>query len=169
VSKIKPKEPVCIFCGLNSEYGVSHKLTEEHIIPQVLGGWLTIPFVCKTCNNDHIGIKIESKLKKNSFIVTALDKLKIQPPDLAYRHANIEMDFKLSGKLKGYFDKEGKPEYSSQKIKDDSIITPESQAKDVLKKQIERWEKKTGRKVYQSGCFTDRFDTSPQPFSKTIG
>lgn len=141
------KEPWCIFCGLNSENGDAHKLTDEHVIPQVLGGWLTIPFVCRTCNNDHLGSKIESRLKKNGYIVTALDKLKIQPPDLAYRDANIEMDFNLAGKLKGSYNKRGKPEYYSQKIEDDSIISPENKSKELLKKQIERWEKKTGQKV----------------------
>lgn len=141
------KEPWCIFCGLNSENGDAHKLTDEHVIPQVLGGWLKIPFVCKTCNNDHLGSKIESRLKKNCYIVSALEKLKIQQPDLAYHNAKIDIDFNLAGKLKGYFNKQGKPEYYSQKIEDDSIITPENKAKEVLKKQIKRWEKKLVRRL----------------------
>ncbi len=147
MSEAEYKEFRCIFCGLNSKNGEAHILTNEHIIPEVLGGWLTIPFVCKTCNNDYLGSKIESKLKKNAYVVSALDKLKIQSPDLAYRNAKIEMDFDLTGKLIGYFNEKRKPEYYSQKIEDESIITPENKAKEVLSKQIERFEKKTGQKV----------------------
>jgi len=146
--KEKFKEKIrCIFCRLNEKDGEEHQLTDEHVIPQVLGGWLSIPFVCKTCNNDYLGRKIESKLKKNGYIVTALDKLEIQPKKLAYGEAKLYLDFPLSGELKATFNPKGKPEYYSQKIEDGSIIVPEEKAKDLLKKQIERWEKKTGKKV----------------------
>lgn len=137
----------CIFCGLNSQEGDAHKLTKGHIIPRVLGGWLEIRFVCRTCNNRRFGGSIEARLKKNGYIVAAVNKLKIQPPDLVYRNAQVEIDFNLAGKLKGYFNKQGRPEYSSQKIEDDSIIVPENKSKEVLKKQIKRCEKKTGKKV----------------------
>ena len=137
----------CMFCGLNSRDGEEHRLTEEHVIPEVLGGWLTIPFVCRKCNSDYLGSKIESKLKKNGFVVTALDRLRIQPRRLAYREANIELEFNLLGKLKAQFNKEDKPTFISQKLKDDSIIIPEDKAKEVLKKQIARWQNKTGEKI----------------------
>jgi len=140
-------ELACIFCGLNSNDGEKHAITDEHIIPKVLGGWLTLPFVCKDCNNNRIGSRIESILKKNSFIVSALNKLNIQPKKLAFREAKIELDFNLSGKLKAKYDKSDKPEYYPQQIDDGSIIAPENEAKGLLKKQIERWEKNTGKKV----------------------
>jgi hypothetical protein len=89
-------------------------MTDEHVIPQVLGGWLTIPFVCKSCNTE-LGKNV-ALLKKNGFIVSAIEKLKIQPSKLAHRNANIEMDFNLSGKLRGHYNNQGRVEYNSQKM-----------------------------------------------------
>ncbi len=144
-------ELACIFCGLNSNDGENHVITEEHIIPRVLGGWFALPFVCKVCNN-KIGSRIESNLKRNSFVVSALHKLNIVPKKLAFREAIIELDFNLSSKIKAKYGEADKPEYYPQQISDGSIVVPENEAKKLLKKMIERWEKNTGRKV--------RFDIS---------
>ena len=140
------QEKKCIFCGLNSQDGEDHILTEEHVIPKVLGGWISVPFVCKTCNN-NFGNKLESELKKNIYIVSALDKLKIQLKKLAYRNATIEQQIQPGIRLKGKYDRDDNPIFYSQKIEDGSIITPESEVKAFLKKKIERFEKQTGKKV----------------------
>jgi hypothetical protein len=68
----------CLFCGLNEECGEEHTLSDEHIIPQVLGGWVTIPFVCTHCNNVRFGRAFEAKLKKNAYVVVALEQLDLQ-------------------------------------------------------------------------------------------
>ena len=86
-------EPVCIFCKKNSLDGEDHILTDEHIIPQVIGGWLTIPYVCKKCNNLTFGSKFEAELKGNGYIVSALDKLNIKPKKEAYRAADLRLLF----------------------------------------------------------------------------
>jgi hypothetical protein len=131
---------VCIFCKKNENDGRDHKLTDEHIIPEVIGGWITIPFVCKKCNN-NLGSEFESKLKKNSFVVTAIDELKIQPPDKAFNQAQIELIFSDEHKAKGRIAKDGLPIFIPTQQADGSIIANEQHAKEVLKKQIERYEK----------------------------
>jgi len=61
----------CIFCKRNSEDGNKFELTDEHVIPEMIGGWITIPFVCKDCNN-RFGSNIESKLKKTFLLYLLL-------------------------------------------------------------------------------------------------
>lgn len=75
----------CMYCKID-ELGA--ELSDEHIIPEVLGGIFRIPVVCKK-HNEKFGDSLESDLKKNGFIATALDKLRIQPPNQAYRHGAI--------------------------------------------------------------------------------
>lgn len=158
----KPKL-ICIFCGLNEDAGEEYRLTNEHIIPRVLGGWQKVPFVCKTCNNLWLGHKIESKLKRNGYIVTALDKLGIQPKKLVYREADIHLEFPSIGKLKAGFNSNGRPEIFTQKIEDGSIITPEEESDELLKKQIQRYENNTGSKIS-----LDFLDNAELPFDVPI-
>lgn len=151
------KEIRCIFCGLNSEKGEAHKLTDEHIIPQVLGGFFTIDTVCAKCNSD-LGGKIVSILKENIYIVTAITKLGIQPPDLSYKNAKVNMYFNHGGRIKGYFNNKGKPEFGRQEIEDGSIITPEKDGKEILKILIDKCNKKSGQPVNSN---IDKFDNLP--------
>ena len=137
----------CIFCKKNSSDGEEHHITDEHVIPKSLGGFLTIPFVCKRCNNYNIGSQIESELKKNGYIVAAIDQLSLQTKAKAYREADIRMDFDQVKNLIAKYDDKGNANYHSQTIDDGSMIAPENDAKEILRKQIERYEKSTGTKV----------------------
>lgn len=140
-------ETHCIFCKKNEKDGERHSLTDEHVIPECLGGWLTIPFVCKTCNNDLLGREIESKLKKNAFIVTAIETLNIQTKNKAYRSASVNLEFSNSHIAKGYFRNDGKAEFVPTKLDDGSIIAPVIKSKESIKKKIERYEKTKNVKV----------------------
>jgi hypothetical protein len=133
----------CIYCkveNLNSE------LSKEHIIPEVLGGVFSIPYVCKAHNN-KFGHVLEGSLKKNAFITTALDKLKLQPPNLAYREANVKINLGNGLELKGHIDKNGNANLSHQEISYGHFIVPEEITPVVLKKQIERFQKKSGKTI----------------------
>jgi hypothetical protein len=133
----------CIYCKIED---LGAGLSEEHIIPEVLGGIFRIPIVCKE-HNDRFGHSLESDLKKNGFIVTALDKLKLQPPNLAYREARTTIDLEHEKGLKGYIDEKGAARFFPQEVKEGHRVIPEEQTIDVLKKQIERFEKRTGKKI----------------------
>ena len=133
----------CIYCKIE-ELGAD--LSNEHIIPQVLGGVFKIPVVCKE-HNDRFGHSLESELKKNGFIATALDKLKIQPPNLAYCEAETRIDLEYEKRLKGYIDEKGSAKFFPQESKKGHQVVPEDQTVNVLKKQIEWFEKKTGKMV----------------------
>lgn len=133
----------CMYCKID-ELGA--ELSDEHIIPEVLGGIFRIPVVCKK-HNEKFGDSLESDLKKNGFIATALDKLRIQPPNQAYRHARTIINLERDTGLKGYIDEKGAAKYFPQESKEGHRVVPEDQTVDVLKKQIERFEKKTGKEV----------------------
>jgi len=133
----------CIYCKIEN---LGAELSDEHIIPQVLGGAFKIPVVCKV-HNDKFGHTIESELKKNAFIVTALDKLKLQPPNLAYRDAKIRIDLDNDIGLKGYLDEKGTAKIFPQDPNEGYKVIPEDEAVRVLKKQIERFEKQKGKKI----------------------
>lgn len=133
----------CIYCKIDES---DAELSDEHIIPEVLGGVFRIPVVCKE-HNDKFGNSLESELKKNWFIATALDKLRIQPANLAYRHARTIINLEHDKGLKGYIDEKGVAKFFPQKSKEGHLVIPEDQTVDVLKKQIERYEKKTGKKI----------------------
>jgi hypothetical protein len=155
---IRKSEVKCIFCGRNSADGEEYKISDEHVIPQVLGGWLTIPFVCVSCNNDRFGAHFEADLKKNGFVVAAIEKLKLQSKALAYKEAKLTLTIDGDKPLVAYFDKADAPKHFPQRIDDGSLIIPEDQAKVVLRKQIERYERATGTKVLFD---IDSYDTFP--------
>ncbi|MFY0677345.1 MAG: HNH endonuclease [Neptuniibacter sp.] len=68
----------CILCLVESD------LTEEHIIPNSVGGVLTCSFLCKPCNST-LGAKIEAAAKSDPSIRIALQYLESSIPALAGR------------------------------------------------------------------------------------
>jgi len=163
IYSISTNEIKCIFCGLNADDGEEHQLSNEHVIPRVLGGWLTIRFVCVSCNNDRFGAQFEAELKNNALIVTALDKLGLQSKSLAYKSAQITFSIESGKSLIGYFDKTGEARHFPQEIEDGSMIVPEDETKMVLQKMIERYERDTGKKI-----IFDLENISKLPFDKFI-
>lgn len=137
----------CLFCMKNEKDGEDHVITDEHIIPESLGGWIEIPFVCRKCNNEYLGSKLESELKENAYIVMAIEKLGIQNRNKAFRSADLKLHIDETKSLIGNFNEKGEFGFFPQEIDDGSMVVPEKDTKTVLKKQIERYEKRTGKKV----------------------
>jgi len=150
-----PTELQCILCAKNSSDGQEHIITEEHIIPKCLGGWITLPFLCKKCNNEVLGRAAEGMLKQNAYIVTAIDKLRLQTPDKAYNRANISIDFDNEIKARGKFTENRGVELIPTKQPDGSIIIPEKDTKAILAKQIERYERDKNVTIPYNNGFYD--------------
>jgi hypothetical protein len=144
---IRTSEITCIFCGRNSNDGDEYKLSDEHVIPQVLGGWLAIPFVCVSCNNQRFGATFEAELKKNGFIVAAIDKLGLQSKAQAYKAAKLTLTIDGNKSLLAYFDMANTPKHFPQELDDGSLVVPEDEAQSILRKQIERYERDSGTRV----------------------
>lgn len=61
-------------------------LSEEHIIPESLGGDLTCKFLCKPCN-DRFGSRLEGEARKDPTIRSSVAALRAEIPDV---HAKLE-------------------------------------------------------------------------------
>lgn len=136
--KEKQFEHKCIFCAKNSDDGLEHKITNEHVIPKVLGGWITLPILCKKCNNDVLGRQAESQLKQNAYIVSAIDKLNIKPRKKAYHHASISISFDNDITARAIFNDSGSVKLRSTIQPNGSIIVPNENVKADLKKMVKR-------------------------------
>ena len=77
--------PKCIIC-LKKEAN-----TEEHLIPECIGGRFKVKILCGDCNN-NLGSKLIGQIKKDPSIVYTVRNLQLQIPDIA---ANIldEQDY----------------------------------------------------------------------------
>jgi len=148
----------CIFCKQSSESDSDFQLTDEHIFPKCIGGWITIPYVCKKCNNDLFGSQVESMLKRNAVIVKAIADLGIQNKEKAFGSATPVFRFHKGISTKGKIIKDGDAVFHATKQDDGSLIVPENDSKDVLQKQIKRNEKKHNVNVSFN---IDDFDSYP--------
>ena len=126
----------CIYCDVEP---LDSRISEEHIIPQVLGGWKTCACVCKT-HNHRFGLILESKLKKNAFVAHALHLFGLQSAYAAFRQANISLQTPGGPVLKGQI-KEGKPMLVPTLVPDAGLIVPEESAKQILRRRIENTQK----------------------------
>ena len=140
----KQTELQCIICARNSEDGEDYKITEEHIIPECIGGWITVPFLCKSCNNDVLGSAVEAKLKQNAYIVAAIDKTGLETPDRAFRRANISLEFENGITALGRYTEARQIKFVPTKQDDGSLIVPEDETINVITKQVKRYEKEKG-------------------------
>jgi hypothetical protein len=71
----------CILCT------EKHHLTEEHIIPDQIGGLLWSRILCKDCN-DLLGHSIEAKIKHDPTIRFAIEAVKNEAPELFKKISN---------------------------------------------------------------------------------
>lgn len=88
---MKQKTGICFSCCKNT------RLSEEHIIPQALGGKLSARIYCEDCNS-HFGNEIDSELIKNiNYFGTALNIKRVrgknQPYDVALATNGIKLTF----------------------------------------------------------------------------
>lgn len=113
------------------------KLSNEHVIPQSLGGILCSNFLCESCN-DNFGHKIESKAKADPAIRLAISNLQTELPDL---YAAMEEGQKYivdvgPAKLVGRMRK-GRIEAAGQ-IGDGSLIVSEENTPQTLRTMLTR-------------------------------
>ena len=71
----------------------------------------------------------------------------MQPKKEVYRAANIQIKIEGELPLRGYFDSAGLPKIRPQDSGKNYRVVDETESPEVLRKQIERIEKKTGQKV----------------------
>jgi hypothetical protein len=126
----------CIYCEIDP---LSSEISDEHVIPRVLGGWITAPIACKR-HNEILGEKIEGILKKNGYIATAIARLGLQTPDAAFREADVQVHVSKDHVMGARLDCTGSPQLVARTINDGSLLVPEDQSVSVLQKQVTRYE-----------------------------
>lgn len=154
--KNTPVEPKCIFCAKNSDDGPEHVITNEHVIPQMLGGWIKLPILCNNCNSKVLGSFAESKMKQNSYIVAAIDKLKLQPPKSVYNRANITLSFDNGLSVRGKFTNGRRLKLIPTQQSDGSLIVSNEDVKTVLTKKLDRYYKDKGVSIPDIDKFYDQ-------------
>jgi HNH endonuclease len=126
----------CIYCDIDP---LSSPISDEHVIPRVLGGWITAPIACKR-HNEILGEEIEGILKRNGYVAMAIARLGLQTPDAAFRNANIQAGFSKDHIMGASLDCSGSPHLLPRTIDGGSFLVPEDQSVRVLQKQVRRYE-----------------------------
>ena len=114
------------------------ELTEEHLIPQALGGTLTCRFLCRACNS-RFGSGVEAAAKSDPSILLAVRKLQGHIPKLA--QALLESHPHVAAgegpRTFGYV-RDGLFRVSPQKRDDGSLILPTDEARDAITNILKR-------------------------------
>lgn len=126
----------CIYCDIDP---LSSPISDEHVIPRVLGGWIRAPIACKR-HNEILGGEIEGILKRNGYVAMAIARLGLQTPDAAFRDANIQVRFSKDHFMGASFDCSGSPQLAPRTIDNGSLLVPEGHSVSVLQKQVRRHE-----------------------------
>jgi len=127
----------CIFCFRTD---LETDFSDEHIIPESIGGRLVLDQVCADCNST-LGHDVDPEILKIPDILKALEYLDI-PHDregIMRSYYNIEGETP-NGIRKVRATKEGF-EPLPQRMPDGSILTPDHRAIDDLRKRVERDER----------------------------
>ena len=122
----------CVLCALEGP------LTEEHVIPQAIGGSLTCDFLCKPCN-DRLG-QTEAHLKSDPAVRLAIENLKGQVPLDLYRTVSEAQSFIMKsrgGQVKATF-KRGTMRVNPSRQSDGSLVQPTENAPKAIRTMMER-------------------------------
>jgi len=141
----------CILCLKSSD------LSEEHIIPESIGGRLSIRFLCASCNS-ILGRTVEKAAKSDPSIRIALENLSQDIPDL-YSQLTEKQPFQgksKAGTVPGYIRK-GEFVVKSNKMADGSLIQPTKTAR----KSIEIILRKQGCTQEKIEKALSKFDVAP--------
>ncbi|MBZ5719501.1 MAG: HNH endonuclease [Acidobacteriia bacterium] len=112
-------------------------LTEEHLIPDAIGGRLTCNFLCKHCN-DHMG-QLEAGLKEDPGIRWAIENLKDTLPNLwATMSQGQAYVVQGPGGTVGAKLEDGDIRVTPSRRSDDSLVVPLKDAPEVVRKTLER-------------------------------
>jgi hypothetical protein len=112
-------------------------LTEEHLIPEAIGGKLTCDFLCKPCN-DRLG-EIEAHLKSDPAVRLAIENLKHCLPGLWRKMAEGQPYVVTSkrGTEKAKFRKGAIP-VDASRVDDGSLIQPTEDAASSIRTMLRR-------------------------------
>jgi len=122
----------CIICLQPSE------LTEEHVIPEALGGRLTCHFLCVTCNS-RLGHEVEGLAKADPTIRILTAKLAKKIPRLAGQLIKGQecVSSGPGGLSRGRI-KNSEFAVRSQKLPDGSLLQPTPLAANTIRRILER-------------------------------
>jgi len=141
----------CILCLKSGD------LSEEHIIPESIGGRLSIRFLCTNCNS-ILGRTVEKAAKSDPSIRIALGNLSKKIPNL-YSQLTEKQPFNgksKAGSVPGYF-RNGEFFVKSKKRADGSLIQPTNTAR----KSIETMLRRQGCTKTQIEEALSKFDETP--------
>lgn len=122
----------CILCHGDAT------LSEEHLIPEALGGKLTADFLCALCNSE-LGRNLESNAKSDPSVIMSAKIMAHKFPPLASRivESHPHIAYSDNGPAMGYF-KDGDFRIKSQKLENGSIIQPTDLARKTLFKLLNK-------------------------------
>lgn len=132
-------------------------LSEEHIIPEALGGKLICEFLCRDCNS-KCGAKLEAKAKTDPSIRIAVEKLRPLFPNELTRKLTEDQSYITVGAgptSRGYI-QNNEFKVRPQKLVDGSLIQPPA----VARKSIETMLVRQGVPESQIQDLLGRFDAA---------
>ncbi len=114
------------------------QLTEEHLIPDALGGRLTVKFLCQNCNS-LLGSRVEAAVRSDPTFRLLIPKLSNQIPAVAkaLSEGQPHVAHSPGGKAKGRI-KDGKFQVKSTKEADGSLIQPTPTARRAIDNILRR-------------------------------
>jgi hypothetical protein len=122
----------CIACGNLAV------LTEEHLIPQSLGGRLTADFLCKSCNDD-LGRRIEALAKKDPAIVLAIRNFEARHPEQARRLADgMDLIVHSEGGSSRARRRGNSIRVRAHQLPDGSLVQPTDDARESVRRILEK-------------------------------
>lgn len=127
----------CILCCREGRSTREGRLSEEHVIPESIGGVLTSHFLCKPCNS-ALG-RYEADLKKDPAVRLVIANLKSQLPELFQRISEGQEFVAKSdrGPAKGIH-KNGQFKVSGSRQADGSLILSTGEDRLAVKKKLQK-------------------------------
>jgi hypothetical protein len=114
-------------------------MTDEHVIPSVLGGRLVVPFLCQKCNS-NLGSCVDASARKDPMIQRSANKLRNEIPLIA--EAVLESQKVIasgpSGENIGYLKGEEFVVKKKKNENDNSLIQPTSETRKMIKANLEK-------------------------------
>lgn len=153
----------CVLCCREGRFTDKGSLSEEHLIPESIGGVLTSHFLCAPCNST-LG-QYEADLKKDPALRLVIGNLKSQLSALFHSISEGQQFVAQSkrGPAKGTY-KKGQFKVSGSRQPDDSLILQTDEAQLALKKMLQK-EGFEPREVQEALW---RFDEAPENVRVTV-
>lgn len=127
---------ICIFCNEENEP------SEEHIIPESIGGIATIKTVCRDCNS-KLGTEVDSELNRQRHIYDAYSDVRKQSKiDLQFHFSETYFDDEEGNKIK--LSKSNRSDKIIPTVTGEGAFTIDHSDTKFIKNQIKRIAKKQG-------------------------